>query len=77
VDSIPQHGHEAVGVEASCAPSSSICHGVAFGWQTASLTEYLLAGTSDGPIPGSLQEDMVVLSRNLLLRVVLHDAYCN
>jgi hypothetical protein len=74
VDSIPQLENEAVDEGRSCAPSSSSCHRVAFGWRTASLTEYLLAGTSDGPIPGSLQLDIVVLSRNLLLRVVLHDA---
>lgn len=77
VDSVPQPENEAVGEEGSSAPSSSICHRVAFGWQTASLATYLLAGSSDGPIPGSLQKDVVVISRNLLLRVVLHDAYSN
>jgi hypothetical protein len=71
---MPQLENEAVDEGRISAPSSSSCHRVAFGWQTASLTEYSLAGTSDGPIRGSLQMDMVVLSRNLLLHVVFRDA---
>jgi hypothetical protein len=70
-----QSPNEIVGYEGVPVPSSSICHRVAFGWQTASLTEYLYSSTSNGPIPVSLQEGMVVIWRILALCVVLSSAY--